>query len=368
LADAALSIFPEIARLSASNCGWNGFLADLDGILTPHGIWIATQMVEGEAPEAEQSDEGQGEPDEPARNVVRVSFNASRDGIARADQVQIEAGQVSGWKRLNSIDARADAKADVAGDPKYVLGTFGLPEQSAALMVGVGSKEECDDQLLFQISLTIRETLGLRGQLNRLSTLNDCASQVLDGTPYGVVFLDESGRILSENRVATDILNGSNGLYVRNSHLFALSADDTNTLKRAMGVVGGQKAGADIVEILEIAASAETEPLKLILFSQCFPEVNSNVASQVTVVLMFDPARTPTVDSETLMEVFGLTPGEARVAAALAQGTGSKELPALLNITQNTVKTHLKHIFRKTGTSGQSDFIRKLISVPRLFS
>jgi DNA-binding CsgD family transcriptional regulator len=50
---------------------------------------------------------------------------------------------------------------------------------------------------------------------------------------------------------------------------------------------------------------------------------------------------------------YGLSNRQAEVTGVLLQGKSDKEIAALLNIALNTVQTHLKHIYRKTGVRGR---------------
>lgn len=61
--------------------------------------------------------------------------------------------------------------------------------------------------------------------------------------------------------------------------------------------------------------------------------------------------------ADFLSSLFDLTPAEARIARALAAGQSSQHMRQDLNITQETVKTHLKRIYAKTATHRQSDLI-----------
>lgn len=61
--------------------------------------------------------------------------------------------------------------------------------------------------------------------------------------------------------------------------------------------------------------------------------------------------------ADFLSSLFDLTPAEARIARAVAAGQSPKNLRQDLNITQETVKTHLKRIYAKTATHRQSELI-----------
>ena len=62
--------------------------------------------------------------------------------------------------------------------------------------------------------------------------------------------------------------------------------------------------------------------------------------------------------SSVLQDLLNLTPAEARVTAALVSGKTIKQFAEETEVTLNTVRTHLKSVFSKTGVSRQSDLVR----------
>lgn len=67
-------------------------------------------------------------------------------------------------------------------------------------------------------------------------------------------------------------------------------------------------------------------------------------------------------------ETFGLTPAEARLAAALKDGLSLKEASAALNISVNTARNQIKSVFEKLGVNRQGDLIRHLTELTQLAS
>ena len=61
--------------------------------------------------------------------------------------------------------------------------------------------------------------------------------------------------------------------------------------------------------------------------------------------------------------MFDLTPREAQLAAALAMGQTVAEAAASRGISMPTARTQLVQLFRKTGTSQQSQLVSLLLSV-----
>lgn len=64
------------------------------------------------------------------------------------------------------------------------------------------------------------------------------------------------------------------------------------------------------------------------------------------------------------MTLYGLTAAEARLACALSQGHDLSKLSAQWRVSRETLRTHLKRVLSKTGTSRQTDLVRLLNGKP----
>lgn len=65
--------------------------------------------------------------------------------------------------------------------------------------------------------------------------------------------------------------------------------------------------------------------------------------------------------AETL-SMENLTEREEKVLRLLTQGLGNKEIAARLDVSVNTVKTHLKNVFRKLGVKSRLEAMRVALS------
>jgi DNA-binding CsgD family transcriptional regulator len=80
-------------------------------------------------------------------------------------------------------------------------------------------------------------------------------------------------------------------------------------------------------------------------------------------VFVIDPMRRGTVATHQLVDAYGLTAAEARVAvSALSTGTTS-DLALGLGLSRNTVKTRLRRVFAKTGTKKQAELAALLAAI-----
>lgn len=61
---------------------------------------------------------------------------------------------------------------------------------------------------------------------------------------------------------------------------------------------------------------------------------------------------------EILARAFRLTPTELRVLLAISTGGGVPEVAESLGVADTTVKTHLRSLYGKTGTSRQAELVK----------
>jgi DNA-binding NarL/FixJ family response regulator len=86
----------------------------------------------------------------------------------------------------------------------------------------------------------------------------------------------------------------------------------------------------------------------------------SGVAGMVA-IFMQDPIVMPPLAGQAFAGLYGLTTSELGVLLAMAPGLCVKEA-AETGISENSVKTHLKHIHSKTGISKQTELLRLFMS------
>jgi DNA-binding CsgD family transcriptional regulator/PAS domain-containing protein len=66
---------------------------------------------------------------------------------------------------------------------------------------------------------------------------------------------------------------------------------------------------------------------------------------------------------EAIAKLYRLTASEVRVLDAMLKINGVKAMAETLGITEGTVRTHLHNLFRKTGTSRQSDLVKLVAGI-----
>ncbi len=67
---------------------------------------------------------------------------------------------------------------------------------------------------------------------------------------------------------------------------------------------------------------------------------------------------------DVLHQVYNLTPAESRVVSKLLDNPDVEAAADALHISISTIRTHLKHIYRKTDTNRQSALFHKIVTGP----
>jgi DNA-binding CsgD family transcriptional regulator len=75
-------------------------------------------------------------------------------------------------------------------------------------------------------------------------------------------------------------------------------------------------------------------------------------------LFIVDPANRSGVPFAWIIDAYGLTPAEARVAIAASSGLTIPETAHRLGLSPNTIKAHLRKVFAKTGTNRQTELAR----------
>ena len=88
------------------------------------------------------------------------------------------------------------------------------------------------------------------------------------------------------------------------------------------------------------------------------------IFEQLGAPLWADKARREQSKIAVRMPLEGLTETEGRIAALIARGQTNREIAAAMFVTENTVQTHLRHIFQKLGLRSRTELAARLLTVP----
>lgn len=83
------------------------------------------------------------------------------------------------------------------------------------------------------------------------------------------------------------------------------------------------------------------------------------------IVVSFDTSKNTSERLDAAATTFGLSPVQRRLAAQLIEGGELQTIADASGVSVNTVKTHLRRMFEKTGTNDRASLIGALLSIER---
>ena len=89
---------------------------------------------------------------------------------------------------------------------------------------------------------------------------------------------------------------------------------------------------------------------------------HDNGSLPYALVYLKDAQSAAIIDPKEVQMLFSLTPAEANIAVALADGLTLSEYAELKGISIGTTRIQLKSVFSKMGINRQAELVRKLYS------
>ncbi len=184
----------------------------------------------------------------------------------------------------------------------------------------------------------------------------------LDRLAIGVALLDRQEHVFWSNRYVNEIVAQDDGLSITAGRLSVDSSTQAGELARMVACVRDGSRGDDdpATNVLAIDRHDHRQPLLLAAYRLQRQDPSHLDDHDPIVVFVADPERPVSLPPHDLEELFGLTPAESQIAALLAGGDRLDLTAEKLGVTTGTARTHLKHMFDKTGTGRQSELSRLL--------
>jgi DNA-binding CsgD family transcriptional regulator len=220
-----------------------------------------------------------------------------------------------------------------------------------------------DDEMLRRMRLVaphLRRALliGKVIDLNKAKTAS--FAETIDGLGSGVFLVDGRGSLAHANTCGQAMLDAEDPLKLVEGVLVASDSAVQASLSKAFAAsiegdgameVGGmalplmsQSGGRFIAHVLPLTSGAR----------------RAAGANYSAVAALF--VREASIDVPTAInaaaQLYGLTPAEEKVLRGVIEVGGVTEVASMLGAAKSTVKTHLEHVFKKTGTRRQVELVK----------
>jgi len=178
----------------------------------------------------------------------------------------------------------------------------------------------------------------------------------------GAMLVTESGQLQLANHTAFAMLQKRDGISLARTGLVAERSSDTRLLYRLLQQAIHRPEQGEPIES-PFAVERKLATSSLIVRVVPGPGLDCwNAPKQRTALLkVYDQGPGIAVDERALISVYGLTRGEAALAAKLVQGKSIEVAAVELCISAHTARTHLKRIFMKTDTHRQPELLLRML-------
>jgi DNA-binding CsgD family transcriptional regulator len=191
--------------------------------------------------------------------------------------------------------------------------------------------------------------------------------EALDKLPQSVMVVSRDGGLIAINTSAKRITDRCDGLSIdKQGKLQAATSDESCRLRRLIGFACQPCLDVQLNygDVLQLSRPSGLRPLSLLVAPLSHDNSGLNPKQPSALIFITDPESGMETSEQIVQRLYQLTPAEARLTVLLTQGMSVAESSAELQVTTNTIRTHLKHIFQKTGARRQSELVKLLINSP----
>jgi DNA-binding CsgD family transcriptional regulator len=187
--------------------------------------------------------------------------------------------------------------------------------------------------------------------------------EALELLGIGWLVCDAAGRLLGANQIGDRILRARDGLHLNSGGVRcvtrrcnALLADAVRRASNASVTDEQEDYGAALLVRRAAGKRAFT-----LLVRPVRAMTTTDDCGQVALVLILDSFLSVQARDEDLVQLFGFTSAEARLANRLMDGLSLQDCCDRLEISRSTACKHLRHIFKKAGAHRQSELVSVLL-------
>ncbi len=251
-----------------------------------------------------------------------------------------------------------------------VVARDGLEVQALALVRNRQMKpfRQSDKNRLQHILPHLHQAWDLRHHLDDDRSQREALLELIDYIPIACLLVNQGAQVRFLNKAAEQLLARRDGLLLTAGALTAGTSRESVRLRRMIAKVAAQgtPTSDDLGARIVISRISDRLPLLLTCYSVHRSEIDCRTIDRpgksgaLVALLVKDPDGNNLDNFDSFAAAYHLTAAEARLIGLLAAGRGLFQAAKQLGITNNTARTHMRHIYSKVGAHRQADLIRML--------
>ena len=299
------------------------------------------------------------------KDLWAIEMSKSATGRAMLSHEIVREAEFLNSEIYNGFGKRIElfwSVASVVPLEKQFMGAIGIHRPHSARAFEADDKHHLD-MLLPHLS----RAMLLQRRLQGLTQDNRIVLEALEKLSVGMIAVDAQATLLFANPTAERLLRAGLGLTCRQGCLGAADPTKDGELRRLIQQAGLAALGkpSEAGGVLALPRPAG-RPLSLLVCPLRPHALTLGPSVPAALLIFSDPDASPATSTQALIELYGLTPAEARLMAALVDGERLEDYADRHQISINTARTQSKQIFAKTGHSRQADLIREVLTNPAL--
>lgn len=182
--------------------------------------------------------------------------------------------------------------------------------------------------------------------------------------PIGVLILDATGKLVTQNTIARHLLDDGDGLSVKQSRVVAARPAESARLQRLVQQVCRRAERAADVTGRALRISRPSGRPALHLFVAPLRPWDVGTSEAATAVVLVTDFGQPMLTWREVVRAYGLTEAETHVALLSLKGARIDEIARRRGTSRHTARAHMKRVLAKIGAECQADLVRILLTGP----
>ena len=208
----------------------------------------------------------------------------------------------------------------------------------------------------------LQRAIRIQKELIRMRLNHQVMENTLEQLPWGVILLDEHGHCQYINPAAQDILATNSVISISDQSVSAVNKADQQQLQAAFNNLRDDRTEQSIQRIL-FSDKTDTQLYEITLLKLSLDNkhrLTKSALPSYMLSLQSQSASRP-INHAHLKDRYGFTPAEMSIVQQLTEGKTLKQIANLNHVSLNTIKTQLRHIFRKTDVNRQAELVRLIL-------
>ena len=251
--------------------------------------------------------------------------------------------------------------------PERMMGATLLTEGFVSTVVSVsrpyseGEFDAAQTRLFAALIPHLQRAVQLGLRLAALDGPPTSSAEMLNRLPHAVLLVDAGAEVIFANQVAARLLGAGNGLSLGRDGLRAETTEDTRRLRQTIadcaepaGELGGAGGRLQL-------SRRDRRPLTMLVIPHRTQLTWIDILRPTAILFITEAEQAAVLRSEWFSQDFGLTRAEAVFAVEISKGDGLQATASRLGVSLTTVRTHLAHVFDKTGMRRQAELVRLIL-------